>query len=666
MLGKIVFHYSVQQRSIGSGKIILLFAEQSEFFSMMSAGKNKRKLSLRRLIGMEDIEIKPGLVVVAKGKVCKVEEVLSGMKFVVTSQCDKKKITVSLDDLEFIPATTNEGVSVLSSEDERLLENASFEEIELAQDRFSIIEKYLARELSRSEAIQKVGVSKGHFHLLLRRFDREAGFHSFLPMKKGVKKNSTRLSAVVESFIQESITTVYKGKAASISNVWRDVEKKCIKGRECVPSLTAVRDRLNKRNEKERYKSKYGAEAAAEKFDAKTGKSQVSRPLEAVQMDHTLVDIILVDDVHRKPLGRPWLTVIIDMYSRVILGYYLSLHAPSTLSVACAIYHAALPKHAFLKRFSIDESRYPFYGVPKIIRMDNAREFKTEKFQRACQKYRIKPEWRPPGRKHYGGHVERLIGTFMTTKVHFLPGATYSNVVKRRGYDSEKSSALTFKEFTRWFAGEVCLYHGRKHSTLNRSPSAQWNSFFGMGGDNPAHPPLVLNPFSFKLDFMPEEVRRIGTEGIKLHGGTYWDNSLRPFVGRKNVVVKYDPFAMGKIWVLLDKEYFPVPFSDITKSEYTYEEYRASVKRGLGIHQTKAGSLEDTSLVGIIDANQALVVESVKLTKRARKKQAAKAEYFMSQIDEEEPTQLAQRDVSKEGRPDYSKKAEPFRRAADE
>lgn len=67
-------------------------------------------------------------------------------------------------------------------------------------------------------------------------------------------------------------------------------------------------------------------------------------------MDHTLVDVHILADDRVHVIGRPWLTVVIDEYSRVLLGYYLSLYVPSAVSVACALSHAILPKNDFLKK----------------------------------------------------------------------------------------------------------------------------------------------------------------------------------------------------------------------------------------------------------------------------------------------------------------------------
>ena len=66
--------------------------------------------------------------------------------------------------------------------------------------------------------------------------------------------------------------------------------------------------------------------------------------LELVQSDHTLVDVIAVDDVYRRPIGRPWITLMIDIASRTVPGFHLTMLHPSAVSVGMAMRHAVLPK----------------------------------------------------------------------------------------------------------------------------------------------------------------------------------------------------------------------------------------------------------------------------------------------------------------------------------
>ena len=150
------------------------------------------------------------------------------------------------------------------------------------------------------------------------------------------------------------------------------------------------------------------------------------------------MDIILVDDEHRRPIGRPWLTVAIDVYSRMITGFLLSLDAPSETSVALCVAQALLPKEELLLQRKLD-AEWPVWGFPDVIHVDNGGEFRSDNFKKSCEAHGIDLEFRPVKRPNYGGHIERLIGTFMT-EVHTLPGSTFSSPSKKGDLDPETST----------------------------------------------------------------------------------------------------------------------------------------------------------------------------------------------------------------------------------
>jgi putative transposase len=77
-----------------------------------------------------------------------------------------------------------------------------------------------------------------------------------------------------------------------------------------------------------------------------------------------------------------------------------------------------------------------------MIGVDNGSDFKSSTFRRACENEGIRIESRPPGRPHYSGHIERLMGTVMKD-VHALPGTTFSRAAERGRQDPAKSAGLT-------------------------------------------------------------------------------------------------------------------------------------------------------------------------------------------------------------------------------
>lgn len=155
----------------------------------------------------------------------------------------------------------------------------------------------------------------------------------------------------------------------------------------------------------------------------------VKAPLDIVQIDHTPVDLILVDPIERRPIGRPWVTVAIDVFSRCIAGVHVTLEAPSSTSVGLCLAHVASDKRTWLDAIDVDAD-WPIMGRPRCIGVDNAAEFHSEALERGCAQHDIAIAWRPLGRPQVGGVVERVIGTLMEL-VHSLPGTTFSNVLQR-------------------------------------------------------------------------------------------------------------------------------------------------------------------------------------------------------------------------------------------
>lgn len=562
-------------------------------------------------------------LVVAKGKLAIVQKVFSD-KYVRVLTCTSGEVLiVSKRDIERIAGVADK-VNV-AKEANLNVNNYKEDELALAAERYNVIRKWRLAEVTLSQACLLLNVSRSYFFQLAKKFDEDVGPLSLVLQRRGVKEGVTRLDESVEVAIFEATKKVYSSRGASYSKVWVEVDVKCKEQGYSSPCKDTVLRRVRSiLSEKNRIKIKHGPDAASQKFTARAGKKNVERPLEWVQMDHTLVDIILLADDRVHVIGRPWLTVAIDVCTRVILGYYLSLHVPSPVSVACALSQSVLPKVDFARTVGMDSQDYPYYGKPEVLHMDNAAEFTSPKFKAGCEAFGIHPAYRPIGKKHFGGHVERLIGTFMTTKVHLLKGTTMSNSVARRDLDSEKSATMTFSDFFRWFAREVVVYHSTIHSALKISPRQAWADYFAPNGGTP-YPPKLSDPEQLKLWFMPQESRKVNPGGIKLHGQVYWDPVLTPFVGTSNVIVKSDPFNMNQVWVKLNGQFCLIRLADLTGQAPSYEDYRASKFHRRAV---RAGAIDDDRGRNAYRAKQEIEAESTKLTRKERRRHAAEKAYF--------------------------------------
>jgi putative transposase len=367
-------------------------------------------------------------------------------------------------------------------------------------------------------------------------------------------------------------------------------------------------------DEKTTYRKKHGVDSSNQIFQPRPGIAHTDYPLQVAQMDHTRVDLLLRAEHDRTIIiGRPWLSVIMDLHTRVILGYYLTMFPPSIISVQQTMGMAMLPKNTGYFQLASESCHYPYFGFPERLLMDNAAEFRSPIVEAAMRKYKIKPEWRKIGKKHMGGHIERLIGTFMTSAVHFLPGTTFSNTQQRGDYDSEKQSALTFKEFCTWFAGQVLVYHGTVHTELGTSPKDAWEKAFDSTENQ--LPEVAINPRALYLDFLPETIKPVRNNGITLNKRRYYSSQLNRIQGRARVVVKFDPFDMTIIWVSIDSEYIKVPQVSSEQDYISYEEYRCDRQHNKKI---PPGTITDEDALRQMRTNNALVKNSQRSTRNAK------------------------------------------------
>nr|WP_234896622.1 transposase family protein [Sinorhizobium medicae] len=119
--------------------------------------------------------------------------------------------------------------------------------------------------------------------------------------------------------------------------------------------------------------------------------------MQVVQVDHTKADIFVVDEETRQPIGRPWLTLAMDVCSRMVTGFYLTMDAPSRLSTSLCLLHSVFDKSAWLREREITEA-WPVAGLPETLHVDNGADFRSRAFKRGCQVCRHRDRMATTGR----------------------------------------------------------------------------------------------------------------------------------------------------------------------------------------------------------------------------------------------------------------------------
>jgi putative transposase len=293
-----------------------------------------------------------------------------------------------------------------------------------------------------------------------------------------------------------------------------------------------------------------------------------SRPLERVECDHTKVDMMVIDEKTRLPLGRPWLTVIIDVYTKMILGIYLSFHRPGSLSATQCLLHAIRPKAYVKTLYPKVKHDWPTYGLPEEIVVDNAKEFLGDNFRDACWQLGIDVNNSPPGCAWYRPSVERWFGTLNKSLLHELPGTTFSNIFEKKDYDPQKHAVISLDRLLEiihiWI---IDIYHQRVHKGIRDVPHRRWTNAVV---ENPPNLPPSSDDLRVLLGFV--EHRSVSRSGIELFTLLYNCGELnlirRGLSEGEKVMVKYDPTDLSTIyvWDTFNGRFIAVPALD---QEYT-------------------------------------------------------------------------------------------------
>ncbi|MCW2313709.1 hypothetical protein [Rhodoferax antarcticus] len=203
---------------------------------------------------------------------------------------------------------------------------------------------------------------------------------------------------------------------------------------------------------------------------------KVSNILERIELDHTPLDVIVICKLTRLILGRPWITLAIDRYSRMIVGLYISFHAPSQASVLYSMRMMIMPKDDILARFPDVVGPWPARGLPETIATDNGMDLHGNTVEAVSLEMGIMLLFCGVAHPEMKGCIERTIGTLNRDLIHTLPGTTFSNPLERGDYDSTKEAAIDLEVLThlivKWIVDD---YHKTPHRGLKgRSPLEVW------------------------------------------------------------------------------------------------------------------------------------------------------------------------------------------------
>lgn len=530
------------------------------------------------------LSLKPGTEVFYKERRCRITHILD-LSLVLVSDSETNHVEqAKIADLKPLPPAQ----APKPKADINQIPDAAWQ---AAERKYEIIRPLLeisGRTLKDVEARAKeYGIHATTLYKWIRIYEAQ-GRVTALQLNARSDKGMIKLPKEVEAIIAATVESEYLTRnPKSISRICQEIRSKCERAKLQAPHCNTLRKRIDMLSDEVRISRRKGRKAAAQQFSPIRGHFPgADYPLSVIQIDHTKMDIILVDDIHRRPIGRPWITLAIDVFSRMVAGFYVSFDPPGALATGLCIAHAILAKDKWLAKHNV-VSEWPCWGLPKTIHLDNAKEFRGNMLQRACKEYGINLEWRPVARPHFGGHIERLVGTLMK-EIHTLDGTTFSNTRERGDYDSEKSAAMTLSDLESWLATYIVdVYHQREHKSIGMAPIEKFREGIFGSDDKPGTglPEKIADEDRVRLDFMPFEERTIQNYGVVIDEIHYYHDVLRRWIGetdtgnpkvRRKFMFRRDPRDISTVWFYDPEvmEYYPIPYRDTSHPPISLWEMR--------------------------------------------------------------------------------------------
>lgn len=450
---------------------------------------------------------------------------------------------------------------------------------------------------------------------------------SLLPYKPSGGRGKSRLDDAVESIVKETIAEHFLTRQQrTVRSTSLEVARRCREAQLPAPDANTVRLRIAAIPSRDCLARRSHRKDALDRFAPRPGVFDTAqRPLDLVQIDHTKLDIIVVDEEQRLPIGRPWITLAIDVYSRMVAGFYISLDPPGAIATGLCIAHAVLPKEAWLAKRGV-AGQWPCRGFPARIHLDNAKEFHGEMLRRASEQYGITLEYRPVAQPHMGAHIERLLGTLMRA-LHELPGATFSSPKQRGGYDSEATAVMTLGEIERWLTEYIVgVYHVKHHRGISTSPLQRWTA--GVLSDREhAGTGMVARPLDeerLRLDFLPFAERTVQPYGVAIDGIRYYGDVLRRFIGatedggKRRFLFRRDPRDISTIyfWDPELKSYSAIPYRNTTHPPISVWELRELRRK---LDESGNSQVDETAIFDAYARLREHEARATTETKRARR-----------------------------------------------
>ena len=318
-----------------------------------------------------------------------------------------------------------------------------------------------------------------------------------------------------------------------------------------------------------------------------TANTQVLGPGSRYEIDATIADIYVVSDSERGNIvGRPVVYMVIDVFSRMVAGFYIGFETPSYVAAMQALYMAVTDKtgHCRNLEFDITPEDWPCVGLPDAILADRG-ELLGYQIESLESNFTVRIENTPPYRGDAKGIVERNFKAIQASFGPFVPGYVSGTMVKKRGgKDYRLDAKLTVRDFAQIILSSV-LYHNQ-YAVLEK-----YDRDADMPADLPSTPIHLWNwglqhrtgrlhqadPDALRVALLPRQRATISDKGACMFGIYYTSSELlqqgwlhrgRGVKRPASIEAAYDPMVADQIYLFPEKgsiKYWTCNLADISR-----------------------------------------------------------------------------------------------------
>ena len=392
-----------------------------------------------------------------------------------------------------------------------------------ALDRFKVIQPFLDNQTT----LISISQSTRHSIRTLHRWVNQYRQHGLEGLKIKSRSDKATRRVVTKSLVGLIESLALQKPKRTKASIHRQIASYANDNHLPIPSYSTVSNIINTIPQDLISLAHDGAKSYEQQYEL-LFRREASKSNEIWQADHTLLDIYVIDC--KGLLKRPWLTIIMDDYSRVIAGYYMSFDAPSALQTSLAFHQAIWVKK---------ENNWPVCGIPEIMYTDHGSDFTSKHIEDVCVSLKTQLIFSSIGKPRGRGKVERFFLTVNQCLLEGLPGYT-----KR-----ESKHNLTFEELdTALKKFIIDDYNHREHSSTKMTPIGKWQKNLFI----PNLPEKIE-----QLDLLlltVKKTRKVHRDGIRFQGYRYFSTTLASYIG-ESVNIRFDPRDLAEIRVFFRGEF---------------------------------------------------------------------------------------------------------------